>query len=251
MSKSFLEPTKSKTDWGKQTDDGEERKFLSGPHTHGSELRRALRIFTECIKGFRAFHGIGPCVTVYGSARFKEDQPHYRLARELGFELARAGFAVMTGGGPGVMEAANRGAREAGGKSIGCNIKLPKEQSPNPFLDKFVEFRYFFVRKLMLAKYSYAFVALPGGFGTLDEFFEIATLIQTGKLKNFPLVLMGLEFWEPLVELIKERFVQSGTIGADEANFIFLSDSPKEVAEHIVARATGDFGLVYEKPRAK
>ena len=158
---------------------------------------RAARIFCEFIRGFRTLHFVGACVTVFGSARFTENHPYYDLARQCGAELAKAGFTVMTGGGPGIMEAANRGAKETGGRSIGCNIQLPREQKPNPFVDQWITFRHFFVRKVMLVKYSYAFIALPGGFGTLDEIFETATLIQTGKIRDFPLVLMGIEYWRP------------------------------------------------------
>ncbi len=169
----------------------EERRFLEGPQSRFGELLRALRIFRELIRGFRHLHFVGPCVTIFGSARFPEDHPYYIQARKVGAELAKAGFTIMTGGGPGIMEAANRGAKDVKGRSVGCNIVLPMEQHPNPYLDTFVDFRYFFVRKLMLAKYSYAFVAMPGGFGTMDELFEIATLVQTGKVKEFPIVLAG------------------------------------------------------------
>ena len=184
--------------WGKSTSNTEEQIFLEGPHGRGFELGRAFRIFRELIHGFRSLHFVGPCVTVFGSARFPATHPYYALTRELGAIIAQAKFAVMTGGGPGLMEAANRGAKEANGVSIGCNIVLPQEQEPNRYLDKWVEFRYFFVRKLMLVKYSYGFVAAPGGFGTLDELFEVATLIQTGKIRNFPVVLLGVEYWSPL-----------------------------------------------------
>ncbi|HYB44324.1 MAG TPA: TIGR00730 family Rossman fold protein, partial [Candidatus Methylomirabilis sp.] len=173
--------------WGKATAAPEIAQFLQGPQRRGFELARALRIFAELMRGFRSFHFLGPCVTVFGSARFGEHHPYYGLAREVGAGLARSGFTVMTGGGPGIMEAANRGAKEAGGRSVGCNIELPEEQRPNGYLDRWITFRYFFVRKLMLIKYSYAFVAMPGGFGTLDELFETATLIQTGKIRDFPI----------------------------------------------------------------
>src|SRR5262245_60515207 len=169
-------------------------RFLQGPQPRGFELARAARIFVEFIRGFRALHFVGPCVTVFGSARFPEDHRYYQLARDVGARLAHAGFTVMTGGGPGIMEAANRGAREAGGRSIGCNIELPHEQRPNAYVDRWITFRHFFVRKVMLVKYSYAFVALPGGFGTLDEIFETVTLVQTGKIQEFPLVLIGTDF---------------------------------------------------------
>src|SRR5208337_1004880 len=175
--------------WGEGAATSEVSRFLQGPQPRGFELLRAVRIFWELMRGFRALHFVGPCVTVFGSARFKEDHPNYRLAHDVGGRLARAGFTVMTGGGPGIMEAANRGAREAGGRSVGCNIELPVEQQPNPYLDRWITFRHFCVRKLMLVKYSYAFIALPGGFGTLDEIFEVATLIQTRKIRDFPLVL--------------------------------------------------------------
>jgi hypothetical protein len=171
----------------------DERVFLEGPRSRTEELLRVFRIGRGLISGLRALHFVGPCVTVFGSARVHEPDRYYQMGRELGSALARAGFAVMTGGGPGIMEAANRGAREAGGVSIGCNIQLPLEQAPNPYLDKFVEFRYFFVRKVMLVKYSYGFVALPGGFGTLDEIFETATLVQTRKIWGFPIILMGVD----------------------------------------------------------
>ena len=164
------------------------------------------------MRGFRKLHFVGPCVTVFGSARFTADHAYYVLAREVGQRLARAGFTVMTGGGPGIMEAANRGAKEAGGYSVGCNIELPQEQKPNPYLDRWITFRHFFVRKLMLVKYSYAFIALPGGFGTLDEIFETATLIQTDKIKDFPLVLVGKEYWRPLLDFLRDRLVEAKTI---------------------------------------
>ena len=185
----------ARAQWGKKAATPEEQLFLEGPHARGFELGRAFRIFRELIHGFRQLHFVGPCLTVFGSARFPAEHRYYALTRELGARVAEAGFTVMTGGGPGLMEAANRGAKEAGGASIGCNIVLPQEQKPNPYVDKFVEFHYFFVRKLMLVKYSYGFVAAPGGFGTLDELFEVATLIQTGKIKNFPVVLLGVEYW--------------------------------------------------------
>jgi len=223
--------------------DREIRRFLHGPQPRGFEFIRAIRIFLECMKGFRSLHFVGPCVTVFGSARFHEDHPHYKLARSVGAELARSGFTVMTGGGPGVMEAANRGAKDVGGKSIGCNIELPHEQSANPYLDRMVEFRYFFVRKVMLVKYSYAFVALPGGFGTMDEVFETATLIQTGKIQNFPVVLMGLDYWAPLIDFIRNTMVQAGTIDAHDVDRVILTDDPVEAAARIRAITTEEFGL--------
>src|SRR5580765_7592539 len=169
--------------WPEGPGGGRVLELLEGPRARVVEFKRVWRIAAEFIRGFRALHFVGPCVTVFGSARFKEGDPYYQLAREVGKGIASLGMTTMTGGGPGIMEAANRGAKEAGGTSIGCNIILPHEQKPNPYLDRFVEFRYFFVRKLMLIKYSYAFVVMPGGFGTLDELFESLTLVQTGKIR--------------------------------------------------------------------
>jgi uncharacterized protein (TIGR00730 family) len=195
-------------------------------------------------------HFVGPCVTVFGSARFTEDQLYYRLAREVGARLARAGFTVMTGGGPGIMEAANRGAKEVGGYSVGCNIRLAHEQQPNPYLDRWVTFRYFAVRKLMLVKYSYAFVAMPGGFGTLDELFGTATLIQTEKIEGFPLVLMGRAYWEPLLAFIRERLLAERTVDPADVERIHVTDSAEYAVTLITEAATRRFGLSYG-PRPK
>ncbi len=236
--------------WPSSTPGGAERRLLQGPHARRHELRQAGRIFVECIRGFRALHFVGPCVTVFGSARFDETHPYYRLGEEVGARLAEAGLTVMTGGGPGLMEAANRGARNAGGASIGCNIQLPREQKPNPYLDRMVEFQYFFIRKLMLVKYSYAFVALPGGFGTLDEIFETLVLIQTGKMKTFPLVLLGVDFWTPLVRVLRESLLAAGTIDEVDVERVTLTDSPSDAVALIRDRAMRDFGFTYG-PRAK
>jgi uncharacterized protein (TIGR00730 family) len=197
------------------------------------------------MRGFRALHFVGACVTVFGSARFKADHPYYDLGREVGARLARAGFTVMTGGGPGIMEAANRGAREAGGRSIGCNIELPQEQQPNPYLDRWITFRHFYVRKVMLVKYSYAFIALPGGFGTLDEMFEIATLVQTGKVREFPIVLIGRDFWSPLTAFVCNRLLVEGTIDPGDEQRLQLTDSPEEAVEWVTSVAMRRFGLTY------
>ena len=220
-------------------------RFLRGPQRRGFELVRAARIFVEFVRGFRALHFVGPCVTVFGSARFADDHPYYRLGREVGALLARAGFTVMTGGGPGIMEAANRGAKEAGGRSIGCNIELPREQRPNPYLDRWITFRHFFVRKVMLVKYSYAFIALPGGFGTLDEMFEIATLVQTGKVREFPLVLMGREYWRPLTDFVRNRLLVEGTIDPGDEQRLQVTDSPEEAVDLVAGVAMRRFGLSY------
>ncbi|HEV2054455.1 MAG TPA: TIGR00730 family Rossman fold protein [Methylomirabilota bacterium] len=230
--------------WGKDSANPDDRRFLAGPQSRLRELLWALGIFVEFIRGFRALHFVGPCVTVFGSARFPETHRYYELARRVGALLARDGFTVMTGGGPGIMEAANRGAKEAGGRSIGCNIELPKEQKPNAYLDRWVTFRHFFVRKVMLVKYSYAFIAMPGGFGTLDEMTEAATLIQTGKISHFPLVLMGVEFWKPLLDFMRGTLIKEGTIGPDDVDF-FVTDSPEEAAAHVRTVGMERFGLTY------
>ena len=210
--------------------------LLSGPRARLSELARVIRIAREFIRGFRQLHFVGPCVTVFGSARFKEDHPYYALARDIGRRLATAGATVMTGGGPGIMEAANRGAKEAGGYSIGCNIRLPLEQKPNPYLDRWVTFRYFFVRKVLLVKYSYAFVIMPGGFGTLDELFEAVTLIQTKKIESFPVVLVGSDYWKPLLDFVRNTLIRAGTIAPEDINLLTPTDSA-EVVEGIVKHA--------------
>lgn len=232
--------------WGKLSRSPEERRFLEGPKSRLAELARATRIFFEFINGFRCLHFVGPCVTVFGSARFTEDHRYYQLAREVGRRLGQAGFTVMTGGGPGIMEAANRGARDVGAYSLGVNIELPHEQEPNPYLDRWLEFRYFFVRKVMLVKYSYAFVVLPGGFGTMDEIFETATLIQTGKIRNFPLVLMGRDYWQPLLGFLSEKMVVEKTISPADRDALFVTDSPEEAVRHVLTAVTGEHGLSWE-----
>lgn len=245
-------PPQTGPGWGKGTRDPSERKFLQGPRPRGLELGQAIDIFFQCIRGFRALHFVGPCVTVFGSARFREGHPYYALTREVGARLANEGFTVMTGGGPGLMEAANRGAKEAGGYSVGANIKLPQEQKPNPYLDRWVEFRYFFVRKLMLVKYSYAFVAMPGGFGTLDEIFETAVLVQTGKIRQFPLVLLGVSYWQPLIDFIRNRLIADATIDPPDLERWIVTDSPREAVDLIRERALGQFGLKYRAtPKAR
>jgi uncharacterized protein (TIGR00730 family) len=238
------------TEWGKVSAEPAEEQFLQGPRTRRFELSRLTRIMLEFLRGFRQLHFVGPCVTVFGSARFKEDHPYYHLARQMGRELAKAGFTVMTGGGPGIMEAANRGARDVGGASLGCNITLPMEQKPNPYVDRFIEFRYFFVRKVMLVKYSYAFVALPGGFGTMDELFEIVTLVQTSKVRNFPVILMGEHFWAPMLEFFRERLIKEGTIDQADFDRIVVTDSPQRAMANIAYAAIREFGFEW-KPKVK
>jgi hypothetical protein len=220
----------------------EERVFLEGPQPRSWELWMLGRILREFLHGFRVLHFVGPCVTVFGSARFDEGHSYYRLAMQVGSRLSQMGFTVMTGGGPGIMEAANRGARNAGGYSIGCNIQLPQEQEPNPYLDRVLTFRYFFVRKVMLVKYSYAFVVMPGGVGTMDELFEAVTLIQTKKIQNFPVVLMCKEYWRPLERLLK-RMVRAGTIDEADLKLVLLTDSVDEAIAHIQKHAVQQFGL--------
>src|ERR671931_382878 len=185
--------------------------FLEGPNSRFAEFCTLLRVMRDFLRGYRALHFVGPCVTVFGSARVKPDDRHYELAMKMGAAIARLGFTVMTGGGPGIMEAANRGAKEAGGRSVGCNIELPFEQRPNDYLDRCITLNYFFVRKTLLVKYSYAFVVMPGGAGTLDELFEALTLIQTGKIRNFPIVVMGVEYWRELMSLL-EKMARLGMI---------------------------------------
>jgi uncharacterized protein (TIGR00730 family) len=242
--------TAARERWGRGGVDPAEQSFLSGPQPRFMELWRAFRIFGSIIRGFRALHFVGPCVTVYGSARFGEEHPYYELTREVGRELARNGFAVMTGGGPGLMEAANRGAREAGGRSIGCNIELPSEQHPNPYLDRWVTFDQFAIRKMMLIKYSYAFIAMPGGIGTLDEVFTTATLMQTGKIREFPLVFVGRTFWEPLLRFVSGPLVESRAIDPADAARLLVTDDPREAVAAIREAALARFGLTYG-PKAR
>jgi hypothetical protein len=217
--------------------EGAEKAFLAGRRSREADLESVLRIFLEFLRAFESFEFDRPCVTVFGSARFGESHRYYKLAREVGFELARAGYAVMTGGGSGVMEAANRGAREGGGLSIGCNITLPREQKPNKYLDRFIQLDHFFVRKVMLVKYSSAFVVMPGGFGTLDEAFEIATLMQTQKLEHFPLIAVGHEFWDPLIEFARDTMIKEGTLSPEDAGFVHGADTAADVV-HLIRAGT-------------
>ena len=210
-----------------------EGRYLAGRHSRLEELLRIIRIFVEFFRGMRALHRVGPAVTVFGSARFKEDHRYYQLGMNIGSELAQKGYTVMTGGGPGIMEAANRGAKQAGGQSIGCAIILPREQQPNPFLDRVVNFYYFFVRKVMLVKYSYGFIILPGGLGTLDELSEAVTLIQTGKLYDFPVILMGKEYWQGMMDWINEVMIKQGAVTQEELHFVHLTDDPQEALDII------------------
>ncbi|MFN4142524.1 TIGR00730 family Rossman fold protein [Aestuariivirga sp.] len=212
---------------------GAEKAFLSGRRRKQADVESAVGIFLEMLRGFELFDVPGPCVTVFGSARLLEGDPYYALARRIGASLATSGFTVMTGGGPGLMEAANRGAKEAGGFSMGCNITLPHEQTPNAYFDSYVQFEHFFVRKVMLVKYSCAFVIMPGGFGTLDEAFEIAILIQARKLLKFPIVLVGVEFWAPLRQFIREKMVGMGLINEEDLAIVKITDDVEETIDWI------------------
>jgi len=216
-----------------------EKRFLHGRLPRSEELESAVRFFLEFLHGFDKLDFEGPCVTVFGSSRFGEGHPYYETARALGRRLAEAGYVVMTGGGPGIMEAANRGAKEGGGVSLGCNIRLPREQQPNPWLDRFVQLDHFFVRKVMLVKFSTAFVVMPGGFGTLDEAFEVLTLIQTGKLERFPVVAMGRAFWEHLREFVRGALLAEGTIDPAEFELIHITDDVEQALRWIRNGAAG------------
>ena len=220
----------------------EDEKLLErGPSVPFTETDpwRALRILSEFVDGFDAMARVGPAVTVFGSARTKADDPVYELARSIGGRLADAGYAVITGGGPGTMEAANRGCHEAGGLSVGCNIELPHEQGMNPYVDLGVEFRYFFARKTMFVKYADGFVILPGGFGTLDELFEALTLIQTGKVRHFPVVLVGRAYWAGLLDWIHDTLLGHGTVAESDLALFHVTDDPGEVVELIRAHRPG------------
>jgi uncharacterized protein (TIGR00730 family) len=224
-----------------------ENSFLEGPRSRRRELLFIVRVFYEFINGFRHLHFLGPCVTVFGSARFKEDHVYYEKAREIGAGLSNLGFAIITGGGPGIMEAANRGAYENNGFSIGCNIELPHEQKENPYLHKWVNFKYFFVRKILLVKYSYGFVIMPGGWGTMDEMFEALTLIQTGKIKEFPVVLFGKDYWKNLTELTQDMVRHKTISETDLKDNLLVTDSVEELLEHFNTYAIKKFNLKREK----
>jgi uncharacterized protein (TIGR00730 family) len=223
-----------------------EIKFLSGPQSRLKEFLFTVKIVAQFIKGFRALHFLGPCITVFGSARFKEDHEYYKLTRKAAGEFAKLGFTIMTGGGPGIMEAANSGAKDVGGRSVGCNIQLPKEQDPNPYLDKWVEIKHFFVRKVLLVKYSFAFVVMPGGFGTLDEYFEAITLIQTNKIGDFPVIIFCKDFHQKLIEhthIMKEQ----GTISEADLSLFLVTDSIEEAVELIKEESIKRHGLKVEE----
>lgn len=219
-----------------------ESLFLRGPRLRRRELGTIIRVAREFLRGFRKLHFVGPCVTVFGSARIPETETAYIAARTTAARLGEMGFTIITGGGPGIMEAGNRGARDVGATSVGCTIELPKEQSSNPYLDVEVVFEHFFVRKVMLVKYSYAFVVVQGGFGTGDEMFEALTLIQTGKIQQFPVVLLGVEYWSDLVGQIEEM-VKTGMISRSDLDLLMVTDDPEEAAAYINERAVQQFKL--------
>ena len=210
-----------------------EYQFLKGRRHRGEDLESAVRIFLEFLKGFESLDIEGPCVTVFGSARFAEQHPYYQLALKVGSALAAAGYPVITGGGPGIIEAVNRGAKTADGYNIGCNIALPKEQKPNPYLDQVLEFNHFFVRKVMLVKYSCAFIVFPGGFGTLDEVFETSVLMQTGKIEHFPIILMGQTYWAEMSDFLEKSLLQEKTIDPQDIGLFHFTDNPVKSIEII------------------
>lgn len=210
-----------------------EHIYLDGPKSRGYELGFSFKVFWEFIKGFRCLHFVGPCITVFGSARFKEDNEYYICAREFGKRIAALGFTTMTGGGPGIMEAANRGAFENGGRSVGLNIQLPFEQVANKYLDTSITFEHFFIRKTLLIKYSYAFIIMPGGFGTMDEFFETLTLVQTKTITTFPIIMFGKSYYKELMEAIQDMATR-GTISKEDLDLVLLTDDVGEAMNHIV-----------------
>lgn len=219
-----------------------EIKFLEGPQNRWKDFKFTVNVLLDFIRGFRTLHFAGPCVTIFGSARFKEDHPYYKQTQEIAARVAQLGFTIMTGGGPGIMEAANRGAKEVGGKSVGCNIVLPHEQYHNPYLDRWVNIKYFFVRKTLLIKYSYAFIVMPGGFGTLDEYFEALTLIQTKMISEFPIIVFNTEFHKDIIshiQLMKEKF----TISPEDLSLCLFTDSVEDAVAHIQKNSITKFGL--------
>lgn len=227
-----------------------EIQFLEGPRSRWQEFKFTFKVFWEFIRGFRALHFVGPCITVFGSARFGEETKDYQSTRALSGELAKLGFTIMTGGGPGIMEAANRGAKDVGGRSVGCNIRLPMEQSHNPYLDHWVTIRYFFVRKTLLIKYSYAFVIMPGGFGTLDEFFETITLIQTQKIHNFPIVIFDKTYHKAVLEHI-QAMKDCGAISPEDLNLFLATDDIAEATAYIRDNTIDKFKLKPERKAKK
>ena len=198
------------------------------------ESWRIFRIMAEFVDGIETLSSLEPAVTIFGSARSKPEDRYYLMARELSGMLVREGYSVITGGGPGIMEAANKGATEAGGKSVGMNIRLPFEQKPNPYANISIDYRYFFIRKVMFVKYAVAYIILPGGFGTLDELFEALTLIQTRRIKSFPVILMGTAYWQGLLDWLKGSLLANGMILPEDLDLIHVIDDPDEAVRHIL-----------------
>lgn len=221
-------------------------QYLEGPKSRRTEFVFTLSVMFQFIKGFRNLHFIGPCITVFGSARFKEDHKYYIKAQEIGEKIHKTGFTVMTGGGPGIMEAANRGAFESGGYSVGCNIELPMEQKPNPYMHEWITFKHFFVRKVLMLKYSYAFVVMPGGFGTMDELFETLTLIQTGTIHNFPIVLIGKDYYKEMMEFL-DIMADRGTISRKDLELVLLTDDTNEAMAHILKYIKENYKIKQKK----
>ncbi|AWH86379.1 TIGR00730 family Rossman fold protein [Flavobacterium album] len=231
----------------KETSGKSEIQFLEGPQSRFQELKFTFTTFWELIRGFRKLHFVGPCITIFGSARFSQGHPYYEFTREAAGEFARLGFTIMTGGGPGLMEAANRGAREAGGRSVGCNIQLPVEQKPNLYVDRWVQVKHFFVRKILLVKYSFAFIVMPGGFGTLDELFEALTLIQTGKIRNFPVIIFNKEYHNTLLEHLS-RMKSKGTVSDHDLELLIFTDDIQQAKTFIMEQSIRRYGL---KPKSR
>ncbi len=219
-----------------RTEDERLLESMEELETLGRDAWRVFRIMGEFVEGFEEMANVGPAVSIFGSARVKEDDPSYELCVETARLLGEAGFGIITGGGPGMMEAANKGAVEAGARSVGCNIELPFEQGTNKYVQEALYFRYFFVRKTMFMKYAEAFVIFPGGFGTMDELFEALTLIQTGKVRNFPVVIMGTEYWGGLWEWVEDRMARGGKISPEDMDLVLLTDDPEEARNHILQR---------------
>lgn len=213
----------------------------------GGETWRVFRIMSEFVDGFETLKDLGPAITIFGSARTRKEDWSYKVTLRVAEMLARRGFAVISGGGPGIMEAANRGARMGKGESVGLNIQLPKEQKPNRYQTKSLVFRHFFARKVMFVKYASGYVIMPGGFGTLDEFFEALTLIQTGKIRRFPVVLMGKKFWDGLIRWMQDTLVREGTISPEDMKYFYLTDSPEEAVQHIIDFHRGSIRPIGER----